>query len=155
MGSSGSPILNLNNKVIGIHQDNFNKGTFLNYPIKEFIKIFKSFNNDNYINIERNEMLLNEFKQKYDLNIEDTKIDFLDLSFKILNKELLEDLIKIESKKLEKLSIDNNGLSDINILEKVNFKELKQLDLYANDLSDINVLEKVRFEKLEIYIKFR
>ena len=95
-------------------------------------------------------MLLNEFKQKYDLNIEDTKIDILDLSFKILNKELLEDLIKIEFKKLEKLSIDNNGLSDINILEKVNFKELKQLDLYANDLSELNVLEKVRFEKLEI-----
>lgn len=44
-GSSGSPILNLNNKVIGIHKSgeinikNYNKGTFLNYPIKEFINI--------------------------------------------------------------------------------------------------------------------
>ena len=42
-GSSGSPILNINNnKVIGVHKgpkDNkYNKGTFLNFPIKEFIQ---------------------------------------------------------------------------------------------------------------------
>ena len=46
-GSSGSPILNIhNNKLIGIHKQGiqisnhrFNRGAFLNYPIKEFIKI--------------------------------------------------------------------------------------------------------------------
>ena len=41
-GSSGSPILNLKNKIIGIHKKGYdkkyNEGTFLNYPIKEFIK---------------------------------------------------------------------------------------------------------------------
>ena len=41
-GSSGSPILNLKNKLIGIHKEGYNnkynKGTFLNYPIKEYIK---------------------------------------------------------------------------------------------------------------------
>ena len=44
-GSSGSPILNIkNNKIIGIHKartNNFNtnnKGTFLSFPIKEFIQ---------------------------------------------------------------------------------------------------------------------
>ena len=40
-GSSGSPILNMNNKLIGIHKEGiknkYNKGLFLNYPIKEFI----------------------------------------------------------------------------------------------------------------------
>ena len=41
-GSSGSPILNLeNNKVIGIHKEgsvtfNFNLGTFLKYPLNDF-----------------------------------------------------------------------------------------------------------------------
>ena len=47
VGSAGSPILNIsNNKVIGVHHSallNFKnkngKATFLNYPIKEFIKI--------------------------------------------------------------------------------------------------------------------
>ena len=43
-GSSGSPTLNINNKLIGIHKggsnNKYNKGTFLNYPIKEYIKQF-------------------------------------------------------------------------------------------------------------------
>ena len=48
-GSSGSPVLNANNnKIIGIHKEGhknngYNSGTFLNYPIKEFIK--KNLNN--------------------------------------------------------------------------------------------------------------
>ena len=49
-GSSGSPILNINNnKIIGIHKEgnrnkNINKGLFLNFPIKDFIK---SYTDDN------------------------------------------------------------------------------------------------------------
>ena len=43
-GSSGSPILNINNKLIGIHKEGiynkYNKGTFLNYPIKEYIQLY-------------------------------------------------------------------------------------------------------------------
>ena len=51
-GSSGSPILNLKNKIIGIHKEGtnkYNKGTFLNYPIKEFIK-------QNYTNESKNKL---------------------------------------------------------------------------------------------------
>ena len=54
-GSSGSPIMNLENKIIGIHigasRFNINCGTYLKYPIKEFLikyKIIK--NNENEIN---------------------------------------------------------------------------------------------------------
>ena len=53
-GSSGSPILNLeNNKVIGIHKEcssifNYNQGTFLKYPLNCFISQNKS---ENLINI--------------------------------------------------------------------------------------------------------
>ena len=50
-GSSGSPILSINNnKIIGIHKKGgnklYNKGTFLNYPIKEFIQKYSK--NINY-----------------------------------------------------------------------------------------------------------
>ena len=50
-GSSGSPILALNNKIIGIHKkggynNNYNIGTFLNFPIKEFIKLNYTKNNN-------------------------------------------------------------------------------------------------------------
>ena len=51
-GSSGAPILNLdNNKIIGIHKEgnkpnNYNIGTFINYPIKDFIQKYY-YNKDN------------------------------------------------------------------------------------------------------------
>ena len=52
-GSSGSPILNLeNNKVIGIHKEaglstfNFNKGTLLKFPINDFNEEQKNDRND-------------------------------------------------------------------------------------------------------------
>ena len=53
-GSSGSPILTLNNKVIGLHKkrDNknkFNLGTLLSYPIKEFIDLKCNINYTNDI----------------------------------------------------------------------------------------------------------
>ena len=56
-GSSGSPILNLEtNKVIGIHKEgsinfDFNKGTFLKYPLIDFIKKYEKIfgNQDNNI----------------------------------------------------------------------------------------------------------
>ena len=43
-GSSGSPVLSSNNKLIGIHKEavikrEYNKGTFLNYPIQAFIEL--------------------------------------------------------------------------------------------------------------------
>jgi len=161
-GSSGSPILNLNNKIIGIHKEGtrqkVNIGAFLNYPIKEFIKY---------------ETFLKDFNKKYNLNIRDTMIDKLDLSFKNFGNELLEDLCKIEFqdlkeldlcgndisdikilekakfKKLEIIFLGNNKLTDINILEKVHFEKLKELNLNDNIISDISVLEKVKFEKLE------
>jgi len=168
-GSSGSPILNINNKIIGIHKEGnnmnkYNKGTFLNYPIKEFIKL----NNKN------NEILLKEFNTKYNLNIKDTNINELNLIFGCLGDEGLNDLCKIEFKELKKLnlygnnisdikvlekvkfnkleilSLGDNQISDINILEKVNFNELKELKLYNNKISDIKVLQKVKFNKLEI-----
>ena len=58
-GSSGSPILNLdNNKIIGIHKEALkiknNRGTFLNFPIKEFIKQ-KCYNNKEQLSLIQND----------------------------------------------------------------------------------------------------
>ena len=172
-GSSGSPLLNINNnKIIGIHKEGNKQynGTFLNYPIKEFIKL----NTNNY----KTEILLKEFNIKYDTNINDAKINKLDLNVKNLGNEGLNDLciigfkelkelnlrfnnildIKVLEKakfdKLEILNLYNNQISDIDILEKVNFKELKELNLSCNNISDIKVLEKANFIKLEkLYLR--
>ena len=181
-GASGSPVLNTNNKLMGIHHKggnndiNKNKGTFLNYPIKEFIqKNFKEnlFVINNNINEVENENLIKEMNLKYKLNIQDIKITKLDKKYHPLGNEILLDLSKIEFKhlkeiclqyddisdlkplenakfeKLEKLNLRANNISDINILEKVNFPELKDLSFYYNKISDIKVLENVKLEKLE------
>ena len=137
-GSSGSPILNLNNKIIGIHKEGtkqkVNIGAFLSYPIKEFIKY---------------ETFLKDFNKKYNLNIRDTMIDKLDLSLKNLGNELLEDLCKIEFRDIKELDLCGNDISDIKILEKAKFKKLEIIFLGNNKLTDINILEKVHFEKLK------
>ena len=76
-GSSGSPILNIsNNQVIGIHKEsaiknNFNKGTYLKYPIIEYL---------NNINIIKKNEIKNEIniKVKVDKKHVNKNIFFLD-----------------------------------------------------------------------------
>ena len=165
-GSAGCPILNIyNNKVIGVHfagGRDFNKGIFLNYPINEFIKL------------NCNDYLIKKFNLEYKVNIQNDKINKLDLRWKGLGNNGFEALCKIEFKELKELILYNNNISDIkplmqakfqnmeildlsqnkisniNVLESVRFKGLKQLYLGYNDISDIKVFEKANFEQLEI-----
>ena len=162
-GSSGSPILNLKNKIIGIHKgfDSYNIGSFLNYAIKEFI------------NVNKRKKLLSELNEKYKLDIKDRNIEKIIIGNKIIGDEGFDQLMKIHFKKLktfylcsnnitnitplleakfeklEKLHLENNKISDINLLEKVELKELKELSFNQNYIQDIKVLKKVKFEKLE------
>ena len=138
--SSGSLILNLNNKIIGMHNERYNKATFLNYPIKEFI----------ILNVKSNKLLLRIFNEKYNIYIPDEKMDVLHLNYFDLGNEGLLDLSKIEFKELIKLCLNDNKISDINALGNANFENLRILYLNNNNISDINILEKVNFEYLEI-----
>ena len=96
-GSSGSPILNLfNNKIIGIHKGSninhdYNKGTLLIYPFREFIlKIKDEIKNKNIIKgvldikineIKDNIILFNTFDknihEKIDVYINDNKVKMI------------------------------------------------------------------------------
>ena len=150
-GSSGSPIINLKkNKVIGIHKEatnnNYNKGLFLNYPIKEFINKYK---NNNIIK-ELNEIF--QFNKENKIKLENFNNLELNLSFKYLGNKEIENLKKINIPYLEKLDLSWNKITDIKVLEKVKFENLEKLDLNWNKISDIKVLEKVKFENLKNYI---
>ena len=169
-GSSGSPVLNLNNKVIGIHKEGYNNkyniGLLLNYPIKEFMqlnssgKLVKKFNNTNDL--------------QHNIDIQDINITELKLGYEEIGNEGLKNLVKIEFKELKKLYLYNNNISnieilendifeklqilnlnynqivDIDVFEKVKFQDLIELNLSGNNISDIKILEKVKFVKLEI-----
>ena len=72
-GSSGSPILTLNNKIFAIHKKaglNFNKGTFLNFPLKEFIK--KHYNN------KSNNKVNDEYEKSNNMNIQNSIDETID-----------------------------------------------------------------------------
>ena len=146
--------------MIGIHKQGsngkkYNIGSFLNYPIKEFIE-------------------LNKFNNKYNLQINDISTDKLNLKGKLLGNEFLEDLNKFKFLELKELYLNNNNIIDIKSLEKnifdklkildlsynkitnidslkiINFKELKQLYLNNNNITDIKIFEDIKFNKLEI-----
>ena len=72
-GSSGSPILTLKNKVIGLHtggNKSYKIGTFLNYPIKDFIQVYSKQKDDkSVIDDKINEIFTEEINNKFKLNI--------------------------------------------------------------------------------------
>ena len=74
-GSSGSPILNIsNNKVIGIHKegykkDNYNIGTYLKYPINEYLNNINLIEKSNEMNNKiNNEIIITLKIEKEDIN---------------------------------------------------------------------------------------
>ena len=129
-GSGGAPILNLRNlKIVGIHKGssmnyNYNIGTFLKYPINEFINKYKDYiesiiespktfsngNEENVVNIE-----LKKEKEK--------------------NKELEEQIKKL------KLLLNNNG-NDINKYKDLN--KDKQEDVIESFLKKDKEIEDLK-----------
>ena len=87
-GSSGSPIINLNNKVIGINIKGFgnkyNLGTFLNYPIKEFI-------NQNHKHIIETIPKINKSRIVEDIKLEKIEIQGPGIKYEkaLLQKDVL------------------------------------------------------------------
>ena len=153
-GSSGSPILTLNNKIIGIHSSGikidfiYNKGIFLNYPIKDFIEL--NFGNKNK---EAEEAALKEFNNFFKLDIKDNKIEKLDLGGKIEYNYYLNELTKIKFKNLKELIL-NYSVSNLDIFEQIKFDKLEILDLRINAIKDLTPLSKVKYNNLKQLILF-
>ena len=150
-GSSGSPILNVDNKVIGIHKLGFfskffnnNIGIFLNYPIIEFIKS----NYDEY----KNEIFLKRFNKKYNLDIKDTRVEKISLVGKNIGNDGLEDLIKIQFRELKELNLKSNNITDIKVLEKLKFEKLEKLDLGLNKIDKNNYSSIIGILKFKLNI---
>ena len=98
------------------------------------------------LNINKNDfenyIVLKEYNDKYDTNIEDFDIEELNLNGKNIGNPGLKSLFKVDFKKLKTLDLSDNKISDINVLEKINFGELVALDLSNNSISNIKLLEK-------------
>ena len=177
-GSSGSPILDVDsNKVIGIHINSgedkkYNKGLFLNYAVKEFIKYINEEKNNDKKNEKEQKKLLKQLNKNYKTNFAKSfttielsnkrienegfkilcKIEFNTLNYLYLFKNKISDIQPLETAKLDKLELLNlrhNNIKDISVLNKVNISNLKELNLGNNNILKIDVLQKVNFNKLE------
>ena len=161
-GSSGGPIMNLNNyKVLAIHTGaekkiNSNLGTFLRNPIKEFIQQYQDSKRNNFLTEEIYQQL------KYELKIKKEKI----------KSSLKEKKIKTKYELKEDYD-EKNFHSDIITLKYKIDKENKMLKLFNKEFvernKDIkiiikgetkNIVDEIEIDKyitidknLEIYLK--
>ena len=147
-GSSGSPVLNSQNKVIGIHKErsnnrNINYGSFLNNAIKEFIK--ENFKTENEKALDKfNEEYINKIKAP--LSLENDSLNF---SHNYINDEGFNKLNNIEFKKVKNLNLEYNNITNIETLTKNKSKNLKILNLSDNSITNIEPLTRVDFPTLE------
>ncbi len=147
-GSSGSPVLNSQNKVIGIHKErsnnrSINYGSFLNDAIKEFIK--ENFKTEN-------EKALDKFNEEYIEKIKaplSLENDSLNFSHNYINDEGFNKLNNIEFKKVKNLNLEYNNIKNIETLTKNKSKNLKILNLSDNSIKNIEPLTRVDFPTLE------
>ena len=131
-GSSGSPILNLiNNKVIGIHKEsstkfNFNKGTILNIPIKEFL------NNKNIIIKKKKETNIINQNNVNKINNDDNNKKVLMIHLKDTEKNNDKELINnnTEKSKIKKVILEKDSIS--NILGKIPKNYLPKKNININ-----------------------
>ena len=117
-GASGSPILNYQNKVIGIHKkglNNYNLGTFLNYPIKEFINtvLFPKFGINNNLKLPTNIANKKLFKSP-----------LIDNSLTVINED-------------SELNFSNNNSNFIN-----DEKSIKEIQNFPQPKTEMNFINK-------------
>ena len=132
---------------------------------EEEINYMNAFNQKNDTNINGNEKIL-DLSNDNDNNTVNkpnkklgndellyfSKFRFGRLQQLYLGKNNISDIsmfISMNLEHLQKLSLANNAIIDINPLEKFNFPQIKELYLYNNYISDISVLAKVKFAGLE------
>ena len=157
-GSSGSPLINLNNfKIIGIHKgsykkQNFNLGTFIKQPIEEFYKKYENmisikevhFNDDN--NLE-------EIKQVESIFTDEIKLKdknyFPDANFGLnilicgnYNEEDFND----------NLIFINDDKNDYSYLKKGEYKNNKEWKFFLFPNNNYNICQKT-FETIKTFIE--
>lgn len=142
-GSSGSPILNLkNNKVVGVHYGssssgkNFNYGTFLKYPIMDFIKKYKNkYNDKDFTNLK-----LLSIGSYGDIYSAYSVKDRIEVCLKKINLEKMK--LNYQSNELNNYKKDLRREINITKLLSNNENSLKYLGSYNNKTEKVLVLEK-------------
>ena len=149
-GSSGSPIMDLlNNKIIGIHKQsrrylNINEGTYLKYPINEFISnnIINNINNKVEITLDINNSDIKRniyFLDNTDYIEDKTKIKYFHCNLKELNEYNTDLYINNIKYKFQKYFIpEKEGIYKIELVFKTNIKDCSFMFAGCNNIININ-----------------
>ena len=153
-GSSGSPIINLeNNKVIGIHKQgsvkfNFNKGTLLKYPLDDFINKY----NENKDNNNLDKIINNDFipiKEAKTILFKSKNINiFAENNNNIIVKNNNNNIIN-ENKDniiIEKIKNDSINVKDKNI----NIKNEDKANFIMNENKINTIIGEINIKKTDI-----
>ena len=84
-------------------------------------------------------MPIEDFNKKFNLTIPDNNIKKLELNNKQLGDAILDFLSHMEFNELIKLYLGNNNITNLKKLEFVKFDKLEKLSLVENKITDINV----------------
>lgn len=87
------------------------------------------------------------FRQKFQINENETE---LDLTNKKIGDRGIESLSQIEFTGLKSLSLDTNGIFNIQPLKNMFLNDLQVLNLDNNSINDISILEFVKFPSLQV-----
>ena len=157
-GSSGSPILNIeNNKIIGVHKgfeterNNFNKGIFLKLPINEFLAnksnttvLNNEYKNEIKITVKIDQSLINkevyflEHPQEFlEKDKEHNKYSHSHLSE--LNKTNIEVFINKEKYEYQKyFKPTKEGKYEIKLKFKKNIKDCSYMFYYCKNIIEVD-----------------
>jgi len=145
-GSSGSPIINLlNHKIIGIHKqannkNKYNTGTYLKYPINEFINKYK---NKIEITLDINNDVIDRklyFLDNTDYIEDKTNIKHFHDNLKELNEDNTELYINNKKNKFQKYFIpEKEGKYKIELIFKINIKDCSFMFAGCKNIIDINL----------------
>ena len=145
--SGGAPILNLkNNEVVGVHfgfstRFQFNKGTYLKYPIEDFqrdnnlIKIYNEYNDKDFSNLKLiSSGSYGDIYSAYSIK------DKIEICLKKINTEKMK--LNYELNELKNFQQDLNN--EINILKYLSYNKnsVKYFGDYNNEKEKIIIMEK-------------
>ena len=118
------------------------------------INLIKDYYKEDKI-IESGDKSANYFKYMNDLykiQLKEEDTDIIQFENKFFNNYDFKILCQLPLKNLSFLSLENNGISNINCLENAEFPLLVSLNLNNNAISDISVIKRIKFVDIEVLL---
>ena len=135
-----SNLIKLNDMIINSYSNNKNHYCCIN-NVNNDIKFMEKYNN------ELPSMVIKGINKKYNLNINEERIDIINKN--ISNEGLKNIISKINKEKIFKLYINSSIINNLDFLGNYNFCQLRNLSLISCNINDIKNLNNIKCPRLK------